>query len=293
MPFGYPGKADYRSTMRVPPDIYGKVALSKMLILLVLPIPFYLMYMYGYTLVGTIGITCSLMIFCYDMFPFKPLEGREIYDWNKAIWAVAFITGILLFYGWVLALIPPIIYLLTSGAGAVGLTVLLVTLYQTRMEVPLVEVISRPDIAPYTALKDGKVVYDLTGERYVYAPPSPAEPTRPGVYVEPETGIRWEPPTIPIETAPYTVDWKFIEAKEPARAEYVVPADVSIYELPPSYYRRRIEPRVEMAGYTARQCPQCGTTVEETWYLCPKCDYRLRGLAADTATKRIERVSSD
>ena len=56
-------------------------------------------------LLGTTGIYMALMLFFFDALPMSPLEGKRVYNWNKGVWALAFIMGLGLLYGWLLGFI--------------------------------------------------------------------------------------------------------------------------------------------------------------------------------------------
>jgi Zn-dependent protease len=66
---------------------------------LVLSIVFLLFILYGGLLgeIGISGIKISALLSSYTLLPFKPMEGRNIFKWNKLIWAMMFVPSILLY----------------------------------------------------------------------------------------------------------------------------------------------------------------------------------------------------
>jgi Zn-dependent protease len=47
--------------------------------------------------VGTIGFSMNLLNGLYELMPFKPMDGKDVYKWNKVWWCVAFFP-LLFFY---------------------------------------------------------------------------------------------------------------------------------------------------------------------------------------------------
>jgi len=139
MPFAYPGRSTYRSNIELPTRIKAYVALAKLLAILMFIFPFVLLHVQGFPRIAEIGLTISLMIYSYALFPFKPLEGVEIYEWNKKVWAIMFFTGIFLFFGYQLSVLEwhiavAITYLVVGAAAGIVLVQLMFHLYLNRSE---------------------------------------------------------------------------------------------------------------------------------------------------------------
>ena len=51
-----------------------------------------------FSIAGIIGFSINLLQAVFEMLPIKPCDGKDVYHWNKAIWAVFFIPLILLYF---------------------------------------------------------------------------------------------------------------------------------------------------------------------------------------------------
>jgi Zn-dependent protease len=47
---------------------------------------------------GTIGFSINLLQAVFEMLPIKPCDGRDVYVWNKAVWAVVFMPLLLVYF---------------------------------------------------------------------------------------------------------------------------------------------------------------------------------------------------
>ena len=110
VPFAGPSRSVYQCG-EISKKTKGLLVLSKMLLFLTLSIPFSLLFLLGFKTLGDTGLLISLTTICYSLIPIKPLEGKEIFDFDKKIWLAAFAPVFLLFLGWVLHLLPHIAYL--------------------------------------------------------------------------------------------------------------------------------------------------------------------------------------
>jgi signal peptidase I len=125
-PFGSPGRAAYQSG-NIAKKTKGMMALSKVLMLATLLIPFSLLFMLGLTSIGgpgrvflTLGekgLLYLTMTTCYLLIPLPPLDGRNLFTYNKKIWLVTFATFVAIFVSWNLDLLPWAVYL-GSGLGS-------------------------------------------------------------------------------------------------------------------------------------------------------------------------------
>jgi len=100
-PFGYPIKAKIDEGQVVTEKQRGYLALSVALFLGAMMLPFSIMANIEATeFLGKIGLTLSIMLFCYTLVPIKPLEGRFIFRWKKGLWTVMFFSAMGLFVHW-------------------------------------------------------------------------------------------------------------------------------------------------------------------------------------------------
>jgi PKD repeat protein len=132
LPFGSPGITRYRSG-EISNKTKGLLVLSKMLLLLALTIPFTGLLMLGFEQVGSIGLKLTLMITCFSLLPLRPLAGKAIFDYRKAISLTALAAAGTLFYSCAANLLPPVAYL---AAGAVSAFLAVATLIQLRKAKP-------------------------------------------------------------------------------------------------------------------------------------------------------------
>jgi hypothetical protein len=82
VPFSEPGRLVHKegtATKR----IRGLVAMGKVLIPLALAGVFTLVFLNGFTLIGNIGIVMCLTSALVESIPVPPMNGKDIYDWNK------------------------------------------------------------------------------------------------------------------------------------------------------------------------------------------------------------------
>ena len=117
LPFGSPGITRYRSG-EISNKTKGLLVLSKMLWLLALTIPFTGLLMLGFEQVGSMGLKLTLMITCFSLLPLRPLAGKAIFDYRKAISLTALAAAGTLFYSCAANLLPPMAYLATGAVSA-------------------------------------------------------------------------------------------------------------------------------------------------------------------------------
>jgi len=53
-------------------------------------IVFYVLLASGFTLIGSIGLVMSLTIAFFEALPIPPMNGKDIYDWSRPLWAALF-----------------------------------------------------------------------------------------------------------------------------------------------------------------------------------------------------------
>jgi outer membrane protein assembly factor BamB len=63
---------------------------------------FYMLLVLGFTYIGSIGLGMCLLSSLFDSIPVAPMNGKDIYDWNKLTWGAIFIISMLLYALWLL-----------------------------------------------------------------------------------------------------------------------------------------------------------------------------------------------
>ena len=130
IPFASPGRVEYQGD--IDRKKAGLTATSKVLCILVLSIPFYLFYTFGFTTIGDAGLMMTMMTACYTAFPFKPLEGEAIFRYHKGLWIVIFFLSFSMFVCTILSLLPRVAYLLTGAAATLLFVGLILTLRRAK-----------------------------------------------------------------------------------------------------------------------------------------------------------------
>jgi parallel beta-helix repeat protein len=135
-PFGSPGITRYKSG-EISEKAKGLFVLSKMLLLMMLMIPFVGLSMLGLDILGEIGLWYILITVFSSLIPVRPLLGKALFDYRKdvSLAALAF-SGLLLFsivYGQLaeVTILPSVIYF---GVGVVSAFLAAITLQQLRKE---------------------------------------------------------------------------------------------------------------------------------------------------------------
>ena len=80
----------------------GLVASASVVISLGFAAVFYSLLVYGFSYVGSIGLAMCLLMALFDAVPIAPMNGKDIYDWNKLVWAVVFLVTVILYILWLL-----------------------------------------------------------------------------------------------------------------------------------------------------------------------------------------------
>lgn len=65
---------------------------------------FYTLLITGFTYIGSIGLGMCLLSALFDSIPISPMNGKDIYDWNKLIWAAVFLVSTAVYALWLLYL---------------------------------------------------------------------------------------------------------------------------------------------------------------------------------------------
>lgn len=80
----------------------GLVSLGSVLITLAFAAVFYLLFLAGFNLIGSVGLVMCLMGAFFDSLPLPSMNGRSIYDWDRKVWLILFIATLSLYAVWVL-----------------------------------------------------------------------------------------------------------------------------------------------------------------------------------------------
>jgi hypothetical protein len=122
-PFSSPGITRYQSN-EISKKIKGLLVMLKTFTVLTLLVPFSILFMLGYEVLGDSGLLLTLMSTCYSLIPLKFLAGRSLFDYRKEISLfMLFLIGFL-FYGCTINLLPQPIYFV---AGVVSVIIALIT----------------------------------------------------------------------------------------------------------------------------------------------------------------------
>ena len=137
-PIGSPGITRYKSG-DLSDKVKGLFVLSKMLLFMMLMIPFAGLSMLGFDIVGEFGLWFTLTTVFSSLIPVRPLVGKALYDYRKDVSLAALAFSGLLFFSVVysraveVVILPPIVYF---GVGAVSAFLAAITLQQLRKAYP-------------------------------------------------------------------------------------------------------------------------------------------------------------
>ena len=126
-PFSTPGITRYQGGGAAKRTI-GLIMLSKMLFLLALAIPFTLLSMFGYKIIGDAGLLLTLMTTCYSLIPLKFLPGKAILDYRKEVSLAAFVSVLILFVGQTMYFLPRITFLVAGIVSAFLMAIVMIKL---------------------------------------------------------------------------------------------------------------------------------------------------------------------
>jgi Zn-dependent protease len=96
VPFSWPGRLTHNAP-KFTKKTLGLVAVAQVIIPLTLAFVFYSLFISGYMLIGNIGIVMCLTVAFFDSLPIPPMNGKDIYDWNKLLWLFLFIAAFTLY----------------------------------------------------------------------------------------------------------------------------------------------------------------------------------------------------
>jgi hypothetical protein len=79
----------------------GFLAVAGVLITLGFGGLFFILLKAGVVLIGGTGLAMCLIAAFFDTFPIEPMGGRDIYKYNKKLWAVLFLGTLVLYAAWI------------------------------------------------------------------------------------------------------------------------------------------------------------------------------------------------
>jgi Zn-dependent protease len=91
VPFSAPSRNVFYSKEFTKRSI-GLVSSSSVLIGLLFAAIFYILLASGLVLIGSIGIVMSLTLAFFESLPIPPMNGKDIYNWSKPLWALLFVS---------------------------------------------------------------------------------------------------------------------------------------------------------------------------------------------------------
>ncbi len=96
VPFSSPGRLTHNAPKFTKKSL-GLISAVQVLIPFAFAMVFYGLFISGYTLIGNIGIVMCLTMALFDSLPIPPMNGKDIYDWNKLLWLGLFTSAFTLY----------------------------------------------------------------------------------------------------------------------------------------------------------------------------------------------------
>jgi hypothetical protein len=116
-PFSSPGITRYQSE-ELSRKTKGLLVMFKTFTVLILLIPFSILFMLGFQVVGDSGLLLTLMSTCYSLVPIKFLAGKALFDYRKEISLIMLLLAGFLFFGCTISILPQPVYLAVGIASA-------------------------------------------------------------------------------------------------------------------------------------------------------------------------------
>ena len=58
---------------------------------------FGVVFIIGFTLIGSIGLVMGLSIAFFEVLPIPPMSGKDIFNWSRISWAALFVATVALY----------------------------------------------------------------------------------------------------------------------------------------------------------------------------------------------------
>jgi hypothetical protein len=101
LPFSTPSRNEYHSTQSTK-RLNAIVASAAILITLAFAAIFFGLLISGFILIGSTGLAMCIILGFIDSFPVAPMNGKEIYQYKKAVWAAFFVFTLAIYVSWLL-----------------------------------------------------------------------------------------------------------------------------------------------------------------------------------------------
>jgi Zn-dependent protease len=101
-PFCVAGRCKFQSPTITKKSV-GLTSLFGPASILILGAVFTILLQYGYEQLGNLGVMICLTKAAFDMFPIPPMNGKEVFSWNKVVWLSFFILSIALYIFFILS----------------------------------------------------------------------------------------------------------------------------------------------------------------------------------------------
>jgi Zn-dependent protease len=98
--FAAPGAVVSKSYRQISKEKIGKIALAGPLTNIILALLFLVPFLYYPKAIFGLfsyGLTINSLLAAFNLIPLRPFDGKDVYDWNKGIYAVTAIIAVLLF----------------------------------------------------------------------------------------------------------------------------------------------------------------------------------------------------
>jgi Zn-dependent protease len=96
VPFSSPSRLTHHSPKFTRRSL-GLVSSASVFVALAFAFLFYALFASGFTLIGSIGVVMCLTMAFFDSIPIPPMNGKDIYDWNKIVWMALFMVAFVLY----------------------------------------------------------------------------------------------------------------------------------------------------------------------------------------------------
>jgi hypothetical protein len=103
-PFSSPTRT-VRHSKNFTPKLAGFLSVAAIFITLGFGALFFVLYKSGFALIGGTGLAMCLISAFFDTFPFEPMGGKDVYKYNKALWAILFVVTLGLYALWIAQII--------------------------------------------------------------------------------------------------------------------------------------------------------------------------------------------